>query len=189
VRPRTSLLLLFTCLAAPLRATAGEPDFSQAEYHRLSSEIRSLAKRSHWMGVDHAYVQAMATGAALAFGDHMAGASAALAIGDVGSARERLMAAKDVEVERGVIETLWSIDTHFAEVHLTADRGADLRIEEMPFNPQQANAIGYAQERVRDTGEFRGYLPAGSYTLAGASFAVQVTGVGGVPVMVNARSR
>jgi hypothetical protein len=168
---------------------AGDKDISQAEYQRLSSEIRSLAKRDHWMGVDHAYVQAVATGAALAFGDHMAGASAALAIGDVGAARQRLMAAKDVEVDREVIETLWSIDTHFTEVHLVTDRGAELHVAEMPFNPQHANAVEFAQERVRETHEFHGYLPAGAYTVGGAAFTVQVTGVGGEAVVVNARSQ
>jgi len=189
VRSKTSLLLLLSCLAAPLRATAGEADVAQAEYHRLSSEIRSLAKRDHWVGVDHAYVEALATGVSLAFGDHMAGASAAMAIGDVGAARERLLAAKDVEVQREVIETLWSIDTHFAEVDLTAERGAELCIEEMPFNPQQANAVEFAQERIRETGVFHGFLPPGRYTLAGTSFTVEVVGVGGRPLEVTASRR
>jgi len=181
-----SVLLLLFCLAAPSHAAPTDMDFHQAESLRLSSEIQSLARRDHWVGVEHTYEKAVANGLSLGLRDHLAGASAALAIGDVEAARERLMAARDIEVDREVIETLWSIDTQFARVDLVAERDADLRITDMPFHPHQAHAIAFARASLAETGRFCGYLPAGDYTIDGRTFTVRVAGAGGHPVVVEA---
>lgn len=170
--------------------SAEQPDANdKAEYVRLSQEIRRLVERDHWQGVEHAYVKAMATGVPLSFGDHMAGYSAALNRGDVATARERLLAAKALdEMNEEVIEGLWGIDTAFAPVDLKADPGSELAIDTMPFNPQHAEAVRYAQGQLAETGVFEGYLPAGEYTLGSESFTLEVRDINARPVEVDVRS-
>lgn len=162
------LLLLWT--GTP-QAFAGEPG-AHAEAVRLSVQLQSLARRDHWAGVEHVYLLALATGEPLPWQDHLAAAHAALTLGDVASARERLMLAKGAGDERTVIETLWQIDTHFTPVDLHADPGTELGVAAMPFDPQQARAVERARDQLRETGAFHGMLPLGDYALGGTWFGV-----------------
>lgn len=194
---RRILPLLALLLTGPLRAAeadepasadATEPDAAaRAEYVRLSQEIASLADKSHWEGVDRAYRKALATGVPLSFADQMAGASAALALGDVGSARDRFQAARDIhDDDPDVIESLWALDTAFTPVVVKAAVGAVLAIAAMPFQPDQARAIEFAARQVRETGAFAGYLPAGAYSVAGVEFAVAIREIDAPPLVVDA---
>jgi hypothetical protein len=169
-------------------ADAGEPDAAaKAEYVRLSQEIASLAEKSHWEGVDRAYRKASATGIPLSFADHMAGASASLALGDVAAARDRLQGARALhDDDPDVIESLWALDTAFARVVLTAETGTALTVAAVPFQSDQARAIAFAAEKVAETGRFEGYLPAGRYTLGSVPFEVAVAESGAEPVVVEA---
>lgn len=169
-------------------AALANPAANEAEYRRLSQEIQRLAERQHWEGVEHKYIAARETGVDLSFADHLSGAQAAMALGHVRDARHRYEAARDLDVDRGVIEALWNIDTLYGEVALRADPGEALSVAVVPFDPQQAAAIAYANERLGETGVFTGYLPQGDYTLGNAAFTVRVVEVGAEPVRIDVRS-
>ncbi len=201
-----SILLLALCLAPPVALAGDEtapietapdepeeiPDTSpeaaaRAEYVRLSSEMKRRAAKDHWDGVEHAYNAALATGSPLSFDDHMFGVNAALSRGDIATARTRLLDAKALrDGDPTVIETLWSIDTAYAAVRLRAAPESTLDIAAMPFNPQQAKAVGFARSELAKTGAFEGYLPAGEYTLVNAPFVVIIREIGAEPLVVEA---
>ena len=155
-----SFLLL---LHSPFIAEASEVD--QAEYRRLSSEMEKLAARNAWAGVERMYENCLSTGYELSFENHMTGAHAARALGDVTSARARLMRAHRIREERQIVDWLWEIDSNYGRVFLAADAGkVELRVHEMPFNPDQAKGVEFARAQVDLLGLFDGYLPAGKYT-------------------------
>ena len=56
-------------------------------------DLERLVKKNAWAGVERTFVKCLATGVELDFEDWVAGAHAARALGDITSARERLMAA------------------------------------------------------------------------------------------------
>lgn len=177
----TALSLLFAS-AASVRASDAEdgtlsagPD--QAEYVRLQQEIERLAQRNAWAGVERTYDEMLATGIPLAFEDHLAGAHAARALGDVWGARQRLTAANAVrEGDREILEWLWDIDSHYGRVSLSCNPGkhqVEMTAEAMPFNPDQRRAVEFAIAEVRDTCLFDGLLPQGNYRFGTYDVKVQ----------------
>jgi hypothetical protein len=190
------LLLLYSQAAEPPVDAPGadteqaDPDAAaRAEYIRLSRSMQKLATKDHWDGVDHAYAKALATGVALSFQDHMTGAQASLARGDIGTARSRLLDAKAVQDDDPeVIEGLWAIDTGFAEVTLQAAPSAELEPTQMPFNQLYVRAIGFARASLEKEGIFQGYLPAGDYRLGGQGFKLVVREIGSEPFSLDVRS-
>lgn len=145
-----------------------------AEYVRLSQELEKLATRNAWAGVERTYGLLVQTGAPPSFQDHVFGAHAARAVGDVTSARARLLKANEIREDREVLDWLWEIDSNYGLVYLAADKGqVELRAEVMPFEPDQASAVEFARLRVTETGEFEGYLPQGKYWFGAHEVLVQ----------------
>ncbi len=160
-----------------LLLTTSAPTFAnnvvdRAEYIRLAGEIRNLADRQAWSGVERAYQAALLTQHPLAFRDHVAGAHAAAASGDVSAVRTRLHDAHQLEEDREIIEWLWNIDTDYGKVALTADVGIELVATEMSFDPARARAVAYAAEKLAETGTYQGLLPSGAYQVGDVVFFV-----------------
>jgi len=165
------LLLPFLLLLA-VSPLAQAKDVDRAEYVRLAGEIRGLADRQAWSGVERAYQAALETEHPLSFRDHMSGAHAASASGDVAAVRERLFEAHQIEEDRKVVEWLWSIDNDYGKVSVVSKRGAELEAAKMPFDPARAKAVRYAAQTLCETGEYAGMLPAGAYQVGEVVFVV-----------------
>ncbi len=83
------------------------------------------------------------------------------------------MAAHDLEATDDVMDWLWEFDSSYGRVELLGARGRiQLEPESVPFQPDLAAAVKFAQEQVRQTGSFTGYLPEGSYAFG--AFSVRV---------------
>lgn len=155
-------------------AAAATDTAAQAEYIRLSQELEKLATRNAWPGVVRTYDALIATGVAPKFEDHLIGAHGARAIGDITSARQRLLLANELREEREVIDWLWEIDSTYGQVYLACDAGkGQLQAEAMPFDPDQAHAVEFAAAKVLENGVFEGYLPQGKYFFANVEVKVQ----------------
>ena len=155
-------------------AAAATDTAAQAEYIRLSQELEKLATRNAWPGVVRTYDLLIATRVQPKFEDHLIGAHGARAIGDITSARQRLLLANDLREEREVIDWLWEIDSTFGQVYLACDLGkGELKAEAIPFDPDQAHAVEFAAAKVLEGGLFEGYLPAGTYYFADYEVKVQ----------------
>jgi hypothetical protein len=135
-----------------------------AEYIRLSQELEKLAQRNAWAGVERTYRQLVATGVAPTFDDFFIGAQGARAIGDVTSARQRLLAANALKEDREILDWLWEIDSNYGQVFLAADVGScEFRPEAMPFAVDHAAAVEFARQQIEKSGGFDGFLPQGKY--------------------------
>lgn len=174
-----TLLISFGSSAAPSAdvSDTGGPDdaaVAQGEYIRLRTELKKLAQRNAWTGVERTYQAMLATGAALSFEDHKHGAHAAQAVGDLTATRERLMKANKIQEDPEVLDWLWDIDSSFGRVDLKTDPGRHaLAPVQMPFNPTHAKAVQYAVAQVEETGTYNGLLPQGDYTFGSHKLTVR----------------
>jgi hypothetical protein len=146
---------------------------SHAEAARLSGELLTLSERGAWGGAERMYLAASRTGVPLGHEAHVAGAESALEVGDIGTARDRLIAAVRERESREVIERLWEIDTQWGEVVLTVSPDVDLVVAVPAFDPIKTRAVKRAQAQMAQLGEFSGWLPTGHYTVGGRVFTVE----------------
>ena len=65
------------------------------------------------------------------------------------------------------------IGRSYGEASLLCDPGKEaLSREGVPFDPNQAAAVRFAQQQVEQRGNFTGLMPAGSYTFGQFEFTV-----------------
>ena len=138
-------MLSMLLLSLALQAHAAEPSQAlsyeaasvsksqRAEYIRLSQEMERLAQRNAWSGVERAYVDCVETTHPMTITDHINGAHAARAVGDVAAEAKRLRAAKvvldategyELSVEKDLIEWIAEIDKNYTHVFLACDPGS-----------------------------------------------------------------
>ena len=138
----------------------------QAEYVRVSEELKRAAQKNAWKGVERHYERALATGAKVQAEDHLIAAQSARQSGDLGAMRTRLLAALATDpANQQTIDDLISLDANFARVELRAAAGAILEDYERPFDPLKLKAVDFAIATLKATGEFSGLLPPGPYAL------------------------
>ncbi|MDP6935142.1 MAG: hypothetical protein QGG40_19640 [Myxococcota bacterium] len=175
----TALLVGFSRPAIALTS------IEEAELVRLSGELRSLAGRSAWTGVERIYTEMESFGEGLTFRDYVHGAEAARALGDIESSYTRFIEAAKIGEARDVVDSLWNYDQQYGRVVLQAHRRSSLTSQEPPLDPVMRASIGRALEVVSEKGEFAGILPAGIYELDGEVFEV----VPGKTLAVNVKRR
>jgi len=177
-----SLFLSLLILLAPIAGGAEEPEAkpevseaAKAEADRLSGDIRSLALRQVWAGVERKYGQAIALEVPLDADIHLTAAYAARERGDLIAVYERLTRAAERKASREVVDWLWDLDHNFGRVHLLADRkgSAELTAKQMPMDPNRRQAVVAAVAQANETGSFKGLLPRGQYTFSGQDFNVE----------------
>lgn len=179
---RGPIVLAGLLFLAPTAAVAGDeeeeelaPEAAKAEYVRLSQELEKLASRNAWAGVERTYNALVETQMPPTFADHIAGAHAARALGNIAGSRTRLMAANEIREEREVLDWLWDIDANYGKVFLACGGGkeqVDLAIATMPFDPGQQRAVQFAMTQIGEQCLFDGYLPKGDYTFGPSGVAV-----------------
>ena len=149
-----------------LTSSADQAARGNAEYVRLSHDLKRLASRNAWSGVESKFQLILETGVTPSWDDYISAAHAARTTGDVIAVRDRLLAANIIQESKEVHDWLWTIDNEYGQTQLAADKKyAQLDVAVMPFNPDQVAAIKYAQSSLEEGGIFEGYLPAGDYIL------------------------
>lgn len=184
MRPHSFLLALAFVLFAPSAAYAQSPE-DEAEKVRLAEDMKRLSRRNAWRGVDEAYLKLLelqAKGVALNLEDHVLGADAAIALGDVSSAYDRLKRSTSPRTTEDVAQRIAAIEAEFGSVTLTVEPKYvgtfELSVGQMPFAADQRNAITKAQGAVAAGRAYEGLLPFGSYTLGPKVFEVEAGGGG-----------
>ena len=162
------LFFLFLLVGTPCFGNT----ITEAETVRLRSEMKMLAKRDAWTGVDRAFRAADAIQPNLTFDDYLLGAFAAQALGDVHTTRQRLLTAHTLQEDKTVLDWLWNIDTEYVFVHLASKSTDTLIFLDSAFHPQTRTILEFAQGTLGEEGIFEGYLPSGTYTLGDFTFDV-----------------
>ncbi len=172
-----SLLLLATPVfgAEPTEMSAAELAATKAEVDRLSGEIKTLASRQVWGGVERKYRQALALGLVVPGDVHLIAAYSARDRGDLIAVYDRLTRAAGHAASKEVVDWLWDLDHNFGRVTLKADRKrtAALTADMMPLDPNRRQAVEAAILQAKAAGKFKGLLPRGSYNFSGQDFRVE----------------
>lgn len=158
---------------------------AEAEVQRLREQLRGLAGRSHWSGVDELYQRMVAVDPeGLTLEDHLRGIEAAEALGRPDLAWPRVKAALTLSDSEELIERYARLSVFYGEVSLKLDRSwtgpATLEATPMPLDPVQRRVIEAAQEALAEGGSYTGLLPLGMYRVGQTRFGV----VGGPVVEV-----
>jgi len=176
---RSLVLLPLTVVVMSAPAWAGKLEEAQAEHTRLAEQMRRLAKRAAWGGVDDSYVKMLELvdeGVVLSYDDHYLGAEAAKALGDINSTYRRLLRARDTDKSTDVVTWIKNIEASYAPVELKVDEKFKgefvLDVAMLPMAPDQRAAIQAAQAIVAENRVYSGLLPRGEYTLGERSFTV-----------------
>lgn len=161
-------------LLAPIAAEAQDPA-KTAEKLRLEEEMKRLAAKNAWTGVERAYNDLLNLKVELPFEDHYLGAQSARYLGKTYEVYERLTSAKEIDATPEILQNLEGIDGTYGKVDLqgTEKKRPDLVPDVMPFAPDERKSIEWAQTVLANTGSFRGMLPKGSYKVGGLPFTVE----------------
>lgn len=168
---RTGLLSLglgTASLALPVQqaqAQEAPSEAARAEYVRLSREMQRLAERNAWSGVERTFRNILDNGTDPSQQDWIYAAQSAKQTGDVAAMRERLDRANALGENPEVMAWMWEVDSTYGRVELACDPGQhDLSPVSMPFQPDLAAAVRFAQADLAEDGVFNGYLPEGHYS-------------------------
>jgi hypothetical protein len=152
---------------------------AEAEHIRLEEEMRRLASRNAWRGVEAKYNQMKELekkGVVLTAEDHLLGVQAALQLGSVYDVYLRLQAANVVSPSPDLQGQIDNIAANYGLVKLDVDdkfkEEFPFKTERMPMDPFKRTAIETAQKRVAEERKFIGMLPNGRYTLGPQTFDV-----------------
>jgi hypothetical protein len=183
-------LVPLVVLVAPALAEAGERE--EAEHTRLSEEMRRLASRNAWRGVEASYEKMLPLekrGVVLSFDDHFIAAQAASNLGDINATYQRAkraaaVAANENDTRRSE-NWIREIEGSYGSVELRTsarfEGQAELKIAEIPFANDQRAAYDVARTAIAGRGSYDGLLPLGDYVFsdgsgAGESFTVAAGG-------------
>ena len=169
IRPLLAALLVLGCSPAALAVD----DAVVAEHQRLSDQLKTLAERNAWSGVDRTFQQLQELGVEPTAGEWRIAALASATAGDAGTAHDRYAKSLEVEADDGAAHAVSDYTTNYGRVELLCKPGTvDLQIDERPFQPDRARAVDFATLAVTEQGTFDGMLPEAVYTFGPYSFAV-----------------
>lgn len=168
---RVVAFALIASLAVPVVARA---ECNESEKYRLSGEMKKLAQRNAWSGVERTYELMLDTGCELTFEEHGLGAESARYLGKTFEMYERLASAKAIDPQQEVLDSMAGLDSNYGRVEIKGDprRRPVLSREAMPFAPDQRKSIEWAITVVSETGSFKGMLPVGDYVVGEIPFTV-----------------
>jgi hypothetical protein len=180
---RLWLAVVGLALCPGLAGAADDRTALEAEHVRLSEEMRMLASRNAWRGVEDSYqkLEALAErGVALTVDDVWYGAQAARSLGDLGTAYARLKTAQSIGTNEAIDQWVADIEASYGSVELSVDErygeSFELTPAQMPFDPEGRGAIEAAQRSIAETRAYEGLLPIGRYELGDRSFEVGTDG-------------
>ncbi len=147
-----------------------------AEADRLEEEIRHLAKRNTWGGVERAFADLEERGAEPTYETWIYASQAARQRGDMLETHRRLQGAEALQASQDVSDQLRSIDQTFGRVVVlgAVAKPAVLEPAVAPFAEDQRRSIEVANNQLDDQGFYRGMLPSGKYGFGGADREVHV---------------
>ena len=149
----------------------GAPSFgntvSDAETVRLRSEMKMLAKRDAWTGVDRAFRAAHALQPELTFDDYPLGAFAAQALGDP---RPEAFTRSMHRKSKTVLDWLWNIDTEYVPVRLAAN-SRRINLFGLCLSSTKRNYSNLHKAHWQKQGVST-FSSSGTYTLGGFTFDV-----------------
>jgi len=140
---------------------------TQAEKFRLTEEMKRLAQRNAWPGVEAKYEELLSLKVPLDFDTHRLAAQSAKYLGKTYEVYQRLERAFEVKADPDVKSEKEQIDSKYGRVKLVGNERWEvtLRRPSMPFAPDERKSVEYAIMVAKESGGFTGMLPVGHYII------------------------
>jgi hypothetical protein len=153
----------------PVASAKNNAEEKQASYVQYYEEMRRLAARNTWKGVDRNYLNIIGLKlSSVANEVHILGAEAARNLGNVAERIERLKrSGNDGQNQLRVIYK------EFGKVKIKKGKKKTLKSSNPPFVADKRSAIEFANEIFTKKSVFKGWLPVGEYTLGKSKFTVK----------------
>ncbi len=153
-------------LLAPATAQAQTSD-QEAERYRLTEDMRRLAQRNAWVGVEARYADLLALRIPLPVDTHLLGAQSAGYLGKTWQVYRRLERANEVDPDPELQQEMAALDGRYGRVRIEGSARWELPLSRpaMPFGPDERKSVEYAIMVAKESGGFEGMLPAGDYVL------------------------
>jgi hypothetical protein len=170
------MLPLFFITSIVFAATQAE---EEAELVRILEDMQNFRKRGNWAGVEKKYSSALVFRKAVVQSEiHLIAAESSSYVGNVIETKTRLERAIAVQPEQQkALEWLENINSNFGEVKIKVAGSyevlPELTVSEMPFFPEQQQAIAFAKKALEEDRVFKGMLPKGEYSIGSETFNVQ----------------
>lgn len=161
----TSLSLMAAAPSAAQAATCSAND--AAEVTRLRGELAKLVGKNQHSGAVATFEKMLALGkkkCEIRAEDYVLAGTSARNLGDIERAIEWLEAGGSTDAA--------DLRARFGRVDIKEKAGDLTKDGGMPFSPDERAALEGATRDVKAKGKYKGYLPAGSYTLGGKTFQV-----------------
>lgn len=175
-------MIITVMMASVVYAASVEEE--QAEMVRIYEDMLKFEKRGNWDAIERKYLEILTYKKGEATHSmHALAAQASNTTGDVGKTRirlERALAAEEIPETKGWLD---SITANFVAVEISVASSyeipPELQIANMPFFPDQQQAITFASKKLAANGKFKGMLPLGEYTMGSTTFSLQqgMTGI------------
>lgn len=151
---------------APVTAHAQAAD-AAAEKFRLTSEMKRLAQRNAWAGVESKYEELLGLGVDLEFDTHTLAAQSAKYLGKTYEVYRRLERAASIQEDADVAAEMEAIDSKYGRVRLVGNERWEVTLTRpaMPFAPDERKSVEYAIMVALESGGFEGMLPQGAYVI------------------------
>jgi hypothetical protein len=174
------LLLLTLAGSAPAgekksKEEVRSPEQIEAEHTRITTEMKGLAERQIWVGVERKFIAMLDLEIEPHFQDLLMAAQAARGVGDVKSTNERLKRAAKFQQTEEITDWIWDIDQNYGHVEILGVPNKNRELYEVVamFAPDKRQAVQFAKTTLEDSGTFVGLLPHGEYVVMGETFAVE----------------
>jgi hypothetical protein len=144
-----------------------------AEKVRLQGEMKKLAAKNAWAGVESKFEELEKLKLPLTFDDYFLGAQSARFLGKTYETYMRLEKAKQIDPRPEILTELEGIEARYGRVDIQGNprKRPPLEIDLMPFAQDERKSVEWAITVVANTGEFKGMLPLDvTYSIAGQSF-------------------
>lgn len=150
----------------PRVALAQQADL-QAEKYRLTEEMKRLAQRNAWPGVETKYEELVGLGVDIDFDTHRLGAESAKYLGKTYEVYQRLERAVKVQDDAEIRSEMEQLDAKYGRVKIIGSERWEvtLRRPAMPFAPDERKSVEYAIMVATESGGFTGMLPLGDYII------------------------
>jgi len=160
--------LVGTVALVPAVSHAQSAD-AAAEKFRLTEEMKRLAQRNAWPGVEAKYEELIKLGIPLEFDTHILGAQSARNLGKTYEVYQRLQRAKEVKADPEVEQEIDAIDSRYGRVRIVGNERWEVALirPAMPFAPDERKSVEYASMVALESGGFEGMLPQGAYVIGG----------------------
>ena len=170
-----SMMLVVGIGCGPKKEVQKDPRYLNAEYKRLSQEMKRHVSRQRWKKASRVFGEITELGVDISYDDWFVAAEIHQEVGSIAQTRDCLRNAYELRSTTQVEDWRKLIEDQYGDVVLEVKSNDDFDFSprfEMS-DPVKRNAVAYAKTQLEEERSFSGMLPVGVYHFVGEDFEVE----------------